>query len=465
MEPGRHPGPDHAGEGVVVGVIDTGITPEHPSFADEPGGARPVPRSSLPARAEHVHRHAAPTRPTASRPIPDFACNDKLIGAEYFDTCLHDFRHPQRRRVRSPRDTEGHGTHTASTAVGNFGVDPDIGGNDLGVNRISGIAPAAQLAVYKALWTDDNGDNGGYTSDLVDAIEAATADGVDVISYSIGSSGTSVLTADSLAFLGASDAGVFVSVSAGNDGPEPGTVGDPAGVPWVTGVAAGTNNRTFTATLTVDGQQFTGASAGTGVTSPVAVVDAADIPADGFTSEESELCLNDSLSDEAAGRIVLCKRGGPNRLETAGEVDRVGGVGEILYNQAQGNDLAAYPFILPTIAVELDDGEAIKAIIADGPVEATISAGAAGTRTPKQLAAFSSRGPSTASPDIAKPDLEAPGVDILGANTPIPIGPYLQGSLFQVISGTSMAAPHVSGAGALLASGTRAGQPRRSSRR
>ncbi len=452
------PGPDHAGEGVVVGVIDTGITPEHPSFADTPGGAGgpylglPFP----PAPSTYTGYCGDPTDPDGLgfAKDPSFTCNNKLVGAEYFAKAATTFGTLNQDEKLSPRDTEGHGSHTASTAVGNFGVNPIIKGNDLAVNRISGVAPAAQLSVYKALWTDDNGDNGGYTSDLVAAIDAAVADGVDVISYSIGSSGTSILTADSLAFLNAADAGVFVSVSASNDGPDPGTIGDPAGVPWVTSAAAGSNGRTFAATLDIDGEQFTGASAGSGVTSPVGVVDAADIPAAGRTSEESELCLNGSLSAAAAGKIVLCKRGAPVRLQTSGEVARVGGVGEILYNQTQGNDLAGYPFIVPTIAVELDDGEAIKEIIADGAgggVSATITAGASAANTPKKLAAFSSRGPSTASPDIAKPDVEAPGVDILGANTPIPIpGSAIAGTLFQVISGTSMAAPHVSGAGALL---------------
>ena len=107
---------------------------------------------------------------------------------------------------------------------------------------ISGIAPRARIAAYKALWsTQDGATASGFSSDLVAAIDQAVADGVDVINYSISGTTTNFLDPAEVAFLFAADAGVFVSASAGNSGPTTGTVAHPA--PWITTVAAGTHNR------------------------------------------------------------------------------------------------------------------------------------------------------------------------------------------------------------------------------
>ncbi len=141
----------------------------------------------------------------------------------------------------SARDHDGHGTHTASTAGGNRGVDPSIFGRDLGVGTISGMAPRARIAAYKGCF----GEAGCVVSDLVEAIDTAVADGVDVINYSIGSDTPSVLSPDAVAFLFAADAGVFVATSAGNAGPGAATVGSPAAAPWVTAVGASTHGRVF----------------------------------------------------------------------------------------------------------------------------------------------------------------------------------------------------------------------------
>ena len=154
----------------------------------------------------------------------------------------------------SARDDEGHGTHTASTAAGNANVHAD----DLRPQptpKISGIAPRAQIIAYKAL-----GNLGGFTSDLAAAIDQAVADGVDVINYSIGG-GANLVAADAISFLFAADAGIFIAVSAGNDGPGPETVGGPADVPWVTAVGANSQSRLFQGTIKLgNGKEFTGAS-------------------------------------------------------------------------------------------------------------------------------------------------------------------------------------------------------------
>jgi subtilisin family serine protease len=440
-------GPDQAGDGVVVGVIDTGISPEHPSFADDPTGGL----------YEGTPFAAPPASFTGACVVGTditFQCNDKLVGARFFDEAFTDVAPLAADEIESPRDTAGHGSHTASSAAGNFGVDPVVGANNLGVNLISGLAPRARVAAYKVLWTGD-GVTGGFTSDLVAGIDAAVADGVDVINYSIGSSGTTLVGPDAFAFLSASDAGVFVAVSASNDGPDPGTIGDPAGVPWVASAAASSTARTFTATATITPTagavlNITGASAGAGHAA-APLIDAAAAGKAGVAVADAELCLQDTLDPaKVTGKVVLCKRGAPSRIGASYEVAQAGGVGEILFNATQGDDLAAYPFHVPTIAVDADDGAAIKAAL-DAGTTAALGAGTASAHPAKVLAAFSSRGPSTATPDIAKPDLSAPGVDILGATSPVLTseeGPT--GLSFMVISGTSMASPHVAGAAALL---------------
>ncbi|MEN8115068.1 MAG: S8 family serine peptidase, partial [Actinomycetota bacterium] len=159
------------GEGVVIGVIDTGIWPEHASFADD--GSYAAPPITV---GECDFGNVAHNPDDAA-----FTCNNKLIGArQMLDTYrlligAEDFE------FDSARDDNGHGTHTASTAGGNADVAASIFGVDRGI--VSGVAPRAHIVMYKGLGT-----LGGFSSDLAKAIDQAAADGVDVINYSIGSS-------------------------------------------------------------------------------------------------------------------------------------------------------------------------------------------------------------------------------------------------------------------------------------
>jgi subtilisin family serine protease len=444
-------GSENAGDGVIVGDLDTGIQPGHPSFADDADGYV-GPAYSAPPDTWAGTCQTGPGFTAAD-------CNNKLIGARFFvDGFGVENLAPG--DALSPRDDDGHGSHTASTAAGNFGVDPSIDGNGLGVNRISGIAPRARISAYKVCWTGAVAD-GCALQDILAGIEAATDDGVDVINYSVGSDTSTPIGPDSFAFLGATDAGVFVASSAGNAGPDASTVGDPASVPWVISVAAATNSRTFESTATISdgpGSDFdvTGASASTALSTPTALVDAADAAADGVDPAKAELCDEDSLDPaDVGGAVVLCKRGlEAGRIAASKNVQAAGGVGMILYNATEPNDLGAYPYWLPTVAVDHADGLAIKQAIDDPASEAkaTISAGTAAATDGAVLAAFSSRGPQGAVANIAKPDVAAPGVNILAAaadQTP-PGGDIKPGRLFQVISGTSMSSPHVAGAAALL---------------
>jgi subtilisin family serine protease len=422
------------GQGVIVGVIDTGIWPEHPSFADD--GSYPPPPPRWHGGCELPNDGSAP-----------IVCTNKLIGARESLETYKELFGLVPGEFDSARDNDGHGTHTASTAAGNAGVTATIFGQPRGT--ISGIAPRAYVAVYKGL-----GNAGGFGSDLVAAIDQAVADGVDVINYSIGSltAPDPYQQADALAFLDAYRAGVFVAVSAGNSGPDAGTIGAPANAPWVTSVAASTTDRQFVSQLTLrsgtDTLSVSGASITAGV-SGAPVVDAASL---GDAQCES------TLPSTVAGAIVLCMRGGSNtRVEKSANVKAGGGVGMVLYNTTQ-RDIETDNYWLPTIHIDADTGAQVLAFtnahsttVVLGDI--TLSQRTIDRRFGDLIADFSSRGPlSNNQLGISKPDLAAPGVQILAGTTPQPglieAGP--PGELFQAIAGTSMSSPHVAGAGALL---------------
>ena len=231
------------GAGVVVGIIDTGIWPEHPSFADNGLPAPPVTVEDIP-RGRPSGISGCDFGNTAHNPNDaPFTCNNKLIGARQVMPTYRALIGADPDEFNSARDDNGHGTHTASTAAGNAGVSAEIFGEPVGDGTISGIAPDAHVIAYKGL-----GNEGGFGSDLALAIDTAVADGVDVINYSVGGGGATI-SADELAFLVAADAGVHVANSAGNSGPGAGTIFSPSKVPWLTTVGANTQTRFFAGTL------------------------------------------------------------------------------------------------------------------------------------------------------------------------------------------------------------------------
>jgi subtilisin family serine protease len=418
------------GKGVVVGIIDTGIWPEHASFKDD-GKYLPAPPPSDAIPCEFGN--------TAHNPNDaPFTCNNKLIGArEVLDTYkLLTGLDPA--EFDSARDDDGHGTHTASTAAGNAGVAATVMGIPRGT--VSGVAPRAHVVAYKAL-----GALGGYTTDLAAAIDQAVADGVDVINYSIGG-GAGQPGADELAFLFAADAGVFVANSAGNSGSGAATLGNPGTMPWLTTVGASTQTRFWEGTITLgNGAVYTGAA----ITAGTAMLPLVDSAAAG-----SELCAPGALNPAVvSGKIVLCKRGTYGRAQKSYAVFLAGGLGMILYNTNDVDNLVVDPHSVPTVMVDNTPGLAIKSYIAgDANPTAQLSQGYKGTWPwAPSMALFSSRGPNPIAPDIIKPDVTAPGVQIMAGNTPIPSDPsVLAGELFQVIQGTSMSSPHVAGVYALL---------------
>lgn len=425
------------GEDIVIGVIDTGIWPEHPSFsdqadlADRPGSSGKRLRVyDDPPRSWHGACHGGEGWSSDD-------CNNKLIGARYF---LRGFEMHDVVKVdyRSARDADGHGTHTASTAAGNALVPASIYGVSRGL--VSGIAPRARVAAYKAIWNDE----GGFTSDLVAAIDAAVADGVDVINYSIGSDTPGFTGADDIAFLIANASGVFVATSAGNAGPGASTIGSPSADPWVLTVGASTQDRTFQGGVTLgNGVTYHGASVTNG-TATRPIVDAADAG--------SELCEIGRLDAVAvAGKIVLCLRGGNARVDKSRAVQVAGGVGMVLYNPTDAQALVTDNHWVPSVHVTYTDGLAIKAYIetAGAGATASIEPGTTAPAAGSVMADFSSRGENGADANVLKPDITAPGVNILAGNTPTPfLGS--PGQLFQSISGTSMSSPHMAGLAALL---------------
>jgi subtilisin family serine protease len=437
---GQVGGQGRAGDGVIVGMIDTGAWPEHPSLADD--GTYPAP----PAKWHGTTCQFGSANPND----PPFACNHKLIGARRFmATFDHSGMVPLPGEFRSARDNNGHGTHTTTTAAGNAGVAAGFGGPTLA--HVSGIAPRAHVAVYKVCFTDSAGGGQCFNSDSAAAIEQAIADGVDVISFSIGGGQNPYSDVVELAFLDAYRAGVFVSAAAGNSGPGANTV-DHRG-PWVTTVAASTTDRVFqgSATITADGTgslTVTGASVMGPITSAAPVVLASAAP------YSNPLCLSPAASGSLTGKIVVCQRGINARVAKGFNVLHGGAVGMILYNTPSPDDTDADVHFLPAVHIDSAQGVALLAFLSSHTSNTGTFSGGVSSLTGQGdvIADFSSRGGPGQTLGVSKPDVTAPGVNILAGQTPKPAatGGAPSGELFQIISGTSMATPHVAGTAALL---------------
>jgi subtilisin family serine protease len=475
-------GREAAGEGVVVGIVDTGVWPENPAYADRvDGNGKPTFDNS------GTLAYTAPPSTWKGtcqdgEGFTTASCNNKLIGAQYFDSTFKSL--PQYTthwsEFRSPRDSiggnlghGGHGTHTSSTAAGNAGVESIVSGVNLG--PVSGMAPRARIAMYKVCWTYNDatdptgGKNSCFSGDSVAAIEKAVTDGVNVINFSIGG-GSTVTDIVEQAFLHASNAGVFVSASAGNDGPA-NTVAHIS--PWQATVAASTHNRELQSDVLLgDGRKFTGASM---ITTPLPA-------APMITSEQAKLATASAASatlcysstwtspdwpvakpslDPAlvAGKIVTCTRGTNDRLDKSKAVKEAGGVGMVEIDNGSG--LVAEVHAVPTVHVNQADGALIKAYAAGQNPTASMSKFVTGTSAVKApvVASFSSRGPNRYDGNQLKPDLAAPGVDIIAGVTPemnaaqranVVNGTAAPVSTWASYQGTSMAAPHVAGIAALL---------------
>jgi len=426
--------PAHAGEGVIVGDIDTGFWPENPSFA-----ALPEPRADDATIAAKFNGICDTTGPD---PV---TCNNKVIGARFYNSAGLASANPGEHA--NPRDYDGHGSHTASTAAGNFGVHATINGQFIGV--LSGMAPAARISVYKVLYENSaNTTASGSSADIVAAVNDAINDGVDVINFSVGDNVDS-FGAEELAFLNAAAAGVFVSAAAGNAGPGATTVDN--AMPWETTVAAGTFDQGYSTTVTLgNGSSYTGVGLGAAVPSSP-LIDSVDAGLSGADPAQVELCFSGTLDPaKVTGKIVLCKRGTNARIDKSKAVQLAGGVGMVLYNVTDAQDEDADFHFVPSVHINNTDGLAIKSYIhSTANPTASLAASVTLRVTAPEVAGFSSAGPSEFNNEnLGKPDIMAPGVNMVAAVSP----ENHSGNLWDSESGTSMATPHIAGVAALLKS-------------
>lgn len=434
------------GENVIIGMVDSGIWPEHPSFSDRTGVNG---NATQDGKLDYQQIPGWHGRCVPGDRFTGTECNQKLIGARYYNSGFGGNAGISAQfpfEFNSPRDWEGHGTHTASTAGGNAGVMPT--GAAAAFGAISGMAPRARIAAYKVCWGGSDG--GCFNSDSVAAIDQAVADGVDVINFSISGTSTNFRDPVEIAYLFTADAGVFVAASAGNSGPASSTVAHPS--PWLTTVAAGTHNRDGQGSVTLgNGATYNGASVATPVGAPLIDSTAAGLP--GADPTQVALCYSSAdggaVLDPAkvAGKIVVCDRGTTARVNKSLAVKEAGGVGMILLNTSASSLNADFHWV-PTVHLQDSDRAAVKAYAAATAPTATINQGTIVMTAPAPFtASFSSRGPLRAGDgNLLKPDIIAPGQDILAAVAP----PGNNGRLFDMYSGTSMSSPHIAGIAALF---------------
>ncbi|KAF8027433.1 hypothetical protein BT93_E0361 [Corymbia citriodora subsp. variegata] len=385
------------GKGVIIGMLDTGVFPDHLSFSDE--GVPPPP-----------------AKWKGSCDFEGTSCNNKLIGAS-----------------TAPYDDNGHGTHTASTAAGAFVRDANVFGNANGT--AVGIAPLAHLAVYKVCQN-----RGCNVSAILAGFDKAIEDGVDVLSVSLGPSKAPPFYLDPVArgSFAATQKGIFVSSSAGNSGPSGNTISNDA--PWLLTVGASSTDRIIKATVRLgNGQEFDG--------------ETLYQPHD-FDPALLPLVYSSGYGNNVKGKVVLTEPiwGG---VRDGKLIKNAGGAAMIVVNYPdQGYTTFAEAHVLPAVHVSYAAGREIKIYIkrTSAPTATILFEGTQINRTSDApaVAYFSSRGPNVNSPGILKPDIIGPGLNIL-AGWPSPVDNSTDKKhAFNVISGTSMACPHLSGVAALL---------------
>jgi subtilisin family serine protease len=473
------------GEDIVIGVIDSGIAPEHPALSDKRTADRP--RLCRTSWAESsllgmwlCRRYKKMPDVLNFEPPEDWNgscetgdrftesnCNNKLIGARYFVDGAMATGPIDDGEIFSPRDADGHGTHTATTAAGNK-VKASIFGTFLG--NVEGMAPRARIAVYKACWVRPGETKASCnTSDLAFAIDAAVADGVDIINYSVGSSLTTVTAPDDVALMAATKAGVLTVVAAGNEGPNYSTIGSPAGGPWV--ITAGASSRNgqhslealqIDAPATIAGKYAVKEASFTPRLKDEDPIDAKLVLVDddddrlangdaGTTFDACEPIVNDS---EISGNVAFIQRGGCTFEAKIINAQDAGAKAVVVFNIAGEPTVmtgASGQADIPALMIGQADGNLILAeMTADVDVEVILDKGffLSVTDTGNVMGAFSARGPSPV-PDILKPDVTAPGINILAGFTPDAAN-SVPDEKYAFLTGTSMSAPHVAGVAALL---------------
>jgi len=473
------------GDGIIIAFIDSGIAPEHPALqdareADRPSACRSSWGDTTLLGRWLCHRYKnMPDVPVFDPPenwngecqegerFATTDCNNKLIGARWFIDGAEATGPIDENEIRSARDVDGHGTHTATTAAGNR-TSASIYGTTIG--DVEGVAPKARVAVYKACWLRPGNTRASCnTSDLANAIDAAVADGVDIINYSVGSTLRQITAPDDVALMAATKAGILAVVSAGNEGPNLATVGSPAGGPWVITVAASTRDgessvealevttpSSIAAKYAVKEADFTPPLADVDpVEGSLVLVDDDDtsLPGGG-TGTTSDGCQDLINGEDITGNIAFMSRSGCEFDVMVENAADAGAIAALVYNNAgdpivmSGTEgLSDIPALMigqadgNLILAELDAGNDVQVILNKGFLLTTGDTG-------NIIASFSARGPAPA-PNILKPDVTAPGVNILAGFTPDAANAS-KGENFAYLSGTSMSVPHVAGTAALL---------------
>ncbi|XP_078163437.1 subtilisin-like protease SBT5.3 [Carex rostrata] len=437
------------GEDVIIGNLDTGVWPESESFRGE--GMGPVPTQWKGACENHKDT--------------SFHCNRKLIGGRFFNKGYLAFLASVNATrpsevIDSPRDTDGHGTHTLSTAAGRFVPSANVFG--FGNGTAKGGAPNARVAAYKVCWPPVDGGE-CFDADVMAAFDQAIYDGVHVLSVSLGGSASDYF-GDGVA-IGSFHAvkhGITVVCSAGNSGPDAGSVSNVA--PWILTVGASTMDREFQSYVWIDktkihykGQSLSQSRLPGNKYYPF--ISAVDAKAANASEVDAMQCVAESLDPvKVKGKIVVCIRGNSARVEKGEVVREAGGVGMVLANDdSTGNEIIADPHVLPATHISYSSGvDLLKHINSTRSVLGYITSPRTklGTTPAPFMAAFSSQGPNVVTEEILKPDITAPGVGILAAYSEAtsPTGMALDKRRvpFNSESGTSMSCPHIAGIAGLL---------------
>lgn len=448
------------GEGTIIANIDTGVWPEHPSFSDK--GYGPVPSK---------WRGKGVCQIDSFNTTQKYFCNRKLIGARIFLKNHEAEEGTIDRTFRSARDFVGHGSHTLSTAGGNFVPGANVEGNGRGTAK--GGSPKARLVAYKACW--NKLDTGGCNeADFLAAFDHAIYDGVDVISASIGWSTPykeAMLTDGiSIGSFHAVTKNIVVVCSAGNDGPSPSSVTNVA--PWSFTVAASTMDRSFLSEISLGNKtHFQGASLNRGLPQTkrkfYPIVFSVDAKLRNASASDARVCKPGTLDPaKVRGRILVCLRS--DKLESVREVEQgklAGAVIVFVQNDEQsGNLLLAENQVLPAASISGTAASYMNTSNANTTANTTAMSSMfgylnsaktyLGVKPAPIMAGFSSRGPSLLQPLILKPDITAPGVNIIAAFSqaagPSNLASDTRRTLFNVEQGTSMACPHVAGIAGLL---------------
>lgn len=419
----------YMGDGIVIGDLDTGYNSKSPSFAatDDSGYTIANPLG-------HGHYIGQ----CANAGISLGGCNDKVVGV--WDFVGYGV---------SVEDTIGHGSHTASTAGGNNRT-ATLGAYSA---RISGVAPHANLVIYRVCDS-----NGCASSSIVAAVDQAVADGIiDVINFSISGGVSPWQDSNSLAFLAAENAGIFIAAAAGNTNasvpkPVPGSANHQE--PWTTTVAASTHTGgpvAFPLTASVAGAPTLGlmaAVSGKQLSAPFPATPLAVSPTYGAAGDGCTAFAAGTFT----GVIALLRYDGnpPCNTDTrAGNAKAAGAVAVVIGSQDAQFITSGANQTIPVFTTPGLQLDTLALHVAAHPGETGSIGYPANARAPMtadMLGNFSLIGPATT--NVIKPDVQAPGVQILAAiaNDKSANGPNLVG----LYDGTSMATPHTTGTGALL---------------